>query len=257
MLRFFRQIRKTLMEQNKIRTYLLYAVGEILLVMIGILLALQVNNWNEERKLVQEEQYLVQELKEEFTKNLALVQRDYRGNRMILDATKDLMDMFHIDHSEVDVNRLDSLLIEIFMSTSFDPSTGVVEEIISTGRLSVLRDDSLRYLISQWPSILLDQKEDIDIRGDHFFNILLPEIMKTTPFKNGNRYFNFDFWDEDYERVDLSRSVFPFNAADFFTLEMESYLYTHSLNQDFILLNDLITEDYIEQILRRLEEIEG
>ena len=49
MLRFFRHIRKQLMEQNKVRTYLLYAVGEILLVMIGILLALQVNNWNEER----------------------------------------------------------------------------------------------------------------------------------------------------------------------------------------------------------------
>lgn len=45
MLRFFRQIRKKLMEQKKIRTYLFYAIGEIALVMIGILLALQVNNW--------------------------------------------------------------------------------------------------------------------------------------------------------------------------------------------------------------------
>ena len=50
MLRFFRQIRKTLMEQNKVRSYILYAVGEIALVMIGILLALQVNNWNERRQ---------------------------------------------------------------------------------------------------------------------------------------------------------------------------------------------------------------
>ena len=38
------------MEERKIRRYLLYALGEILLVMIGILLALQVNNWNEQRK---------------------------------------------------------------------------------------------------------------------------------------------------------------------------------------------------------------
>lgn len=50
MLRFFRQIRKSLMEQNKTRTYLLYATGEIFLVVIGILIALQINNWNEGRK---------------------------------------------------------------------------------------------------------------------------------------------------------------------------------------------------------------
>jgi len=51
MLRFFRQIRKTLIEQDNIRKYLLFAIGEILLVVIGIFIALQVNNWNEERKL--------------------------------------------------------------------------------------------------------------------------------------------------------------------------------------------------------------
>ena len=59
MLRFFRHIRKSLMEQNKVRTYLLYAAGEILLVVIGILIALQVNNWNEERK----EQKIADELR--------------------------------------------------------------------------------------------------------------------------------------------------------------------------------------------------
>ena len=51
MLKFFRHIRKRLVEQNKIRTYFFYAIGEILLVVIGILIALQVNNWNEQRKM--------------------------------------------------------------------------------------------------------------------------------------------------------------------------------------------------------------
>lgn len=50
MLRFFRQIRQKLIEQDKVRKYVWYALGEVLLVMIGILLALQVNNWNEQRK---------------------------------------------------------------------------------------------------------------------------------------------------------------------------------------------------------------
>ncbi|WP_053002402.1 DUF6090 family protein [Kordia jejudonensis] len=50
MLKFFRSIRQNLITQKKFKNYILYAIGEILLVMIGILLALQVNNWNEHRK---------------------------------------------------------------------------------------------------------------------------------------------------------------------------------------------------------------
>ncbi|MFY0630275.1 MAG: hypothetical protein JXR05_07825 [Flavobacteriaceae bacterium] len=49
MIKFFRHIRKSLIEQNKMGKYFKYAIGEIALVMIGILLALQVNNWNQER----------------------------------------------------------------------------------------------------------------------------------------------------------------------------------------------------------------
>tara|TARA_R110002073_G_scaffold8207_3_gene45762 strand:+ start:46658 stop:47386 length:729 start_codon:yes stop_codon:yes gene_type:complete len=51
MLKIFRRIRQQLIFKNKISSYLLYAIGEIVLVMIGILLALQVTNWNEEKKL--------------------------------------------------------------------------------------------------------------------------------------------------------------------------------------------------------------
>ncbi|SIO01246.1 DUF6090 family protein [Algoriphagus halophilus] len=50
MISFFRKIRQKLLAQNRVTRYLAYAVGEILLVVIGILIALQVNNWNEERK---------------------------------------------------------------------------------------------------------------------------------------------------------------------------------------------------------------
>ena len=50
MINFFRKIRKQLANENKFQKYFRYAFGEILLVVIGILIALQVNNWNENRK---------------------------------------------------------------------------------------------------------------------------------------------------------------------------------------------------------------
>ena len=50
MIKFFRKIRQNLLSENKTGTYLKYAFGEIILVVIGILIAIQINNWNENRK---------------------------------------------------------------------------------------------------------------------------------------------------------------------------------------------------------------
>src|SRR6056297_3227687 len=63
MIKFFRKIRQTLLSDGKTGKYFKYAIGEIILVVIGILIALQINNWNEERKLQNEiNTYLNQKL---------------------------------------------------------------------------------------------------------------------------------------------------------------------------------------------------
>ena len=63
MFKFFRKIRKKFANENKPLKYLRYAIGEILLVVIGILIALQVNNWNEVHKLKKVEIKILNELK--------------------------------------------------------------------------------------------------------------------------------------------------------------------------------------------------
>lgn len=91
MLRFFRHIRKKLMEQNKVRTYIFYAIGEILLVVIGILIALQVNNWNEFSKNRNYEIYLLAEVHNNLREDQAFIDEiiqkrekaAYATNRML------------------------------------------------------------------------------------------------------------------------------------------------------------------------------
>jgi hypothetical protein len=70
-IKFFRHIRQRLIKENRVSKYLIYAAGEIVLVVIGILIALQINNWNENRK----EAHKAQELFEELYNELERVQR--------------------------------------------------------------------------------------------------------------------------------------------------------------------------------------
>ncbi len=74
MIKFFRKIRQKLISQNRFSKYLLYAVGEIVLVMIGILLALQVNNWNEQQKVKLHELNILNKLNEDLKANLLEVE---------------------------------------------------------------------------------------------------------------------------------------------------------------------------------------
>ena len=70
MLKFFRRIRQKLLTENKFRKYLLYAIGEIILVMIGILMALQVNNWNNERLEDKKETKILREFQRNLQANV-------------------------------------------------------------------------------------------------------------------------------------------------------------------------------------------
>jgi hypothetical protein len=76
MLTFFRKIRKALLDSGRISRYLLYAFGEILLVVVGILIALQINNWNEWRKERIQETKVLTELVKTLTRNCSLIKAD-------------------------------------------------------------------------------------------------------------------------------------------------------------------------------------
>jgi len=73
MIKFFRKIRYNLMEQNKTGKYFKYAIGEILLVVIGILIALSINNWNEDNKAQKNEKYILNEILKNLDEDASLI----------------------------------------------------------------------------------------------------------------------------------------------------------------------------------------
>ena len=79
MIKFFRNIRKKLIEQSKVRSYILYAIGEIILVVIGILIALQINNWNENQKTSAKIKSILIALKSDLIQDTTLISNKLPG----------------------------------------------------------------------------------------------------------------------------------------------------------------------------------
>ncbi|GMQ25456.1 hypothetical protein Aoki45_21380 [Algoriphagus sp. oki45] len=81
MIAFFRKIRQKLLTESRVTRYLAYAIGEIILVTIGILIALSINTWNENRKKIERERELMISLKKELSLNSALLDSALNVNK--------------------------------------------------------------------------------------------------------------------------------------------------------------------------------
>lgn len=151
MLRFFRHIRKTLMEQSKVRTYLLYAIGEIALVMIGILLALQVNNWNQQRLETEFQDKMVERLIEEFKSNREELVIDIERLQTTTDALK--QSIAFIDGTigyELSENELHEMVGILMGDPTWNPSSFVLADLKSNGQISDLDNEVLIDQIFSW-----------------------------------------------------------------------------------------------------------
>jgi hypothetical protein len=79
------------MSENKFTKYLFYAIGEIVLVVIGILIALQVNNWNENRKMINKKNEILESLQEELNQNIGVMKFILEKNRIYLNTIDDFL----------------------------------------------------------------------------------------------------------------------------------------------------------------------
>lgn len=202
MLRFFRNIRQKLLKNGNIRKYFWYALGEILLVMVGILLALQVNNWNEERK--------INGLKESLLIN---VQKDPESDLKQLVVVRDdviekdelgmyLMSYFNSDKdaTEFDIHKLRLGFMNAIDIQEFSPSQLGYKELLSTGMVNRIIDDSLKQLLADHYEISV--RETFDFRQRERYDVAvadgrfayIPNLALREKIKSSNQILD---WKED------------------------------------------------------------
>ena len=145
MIKFFRRIREKLISENKISKYLLYATGEILLVMIGILLALQVNNWNETRKIELKENEILKEILRDIEETNSEIISDMYSHMTMLWSAQMLKDQ--ISQLKPDTDQLGSYYGPSAHDLQIYPKTSGFETLKSQG-LEIITNDSLRKNIS-------------------------------------------------------------------------------------------------------------
>tara|TARA_R110000868_G_scaffold259361_14_gene517513 strand:- start:11000 stop:11749 length:750 start_codon:yes stop_codon:yes gene_type:complete len=132
------------MEQNKVRSYIFYAIGEIALVMIGILLALQVNNWNENRKESQREVAYLERLSENLNGNLRELDLNIKFYSKVFDYGQQALAYSEGEKPEVSNWEV---LVALFHSSQIwpiIPNPSTYEELKSAGELSLIRSVDLR-----------------------------------------------------------------------------------------------------------------
>ena len=141
MIKFFRRIRYNLMEQNKTGKYIKYAIGEIVLVVIGILIALSINNWNESNKLIKREKSLLIELRTNLETNVINLENDIT-NQVKSAATIQYL-LNHLDNMKPYTDSLDYFFAEADIAPDVVLTSSAFETLKSIG-FELIKKDSLR-----------------------------------------------------------------------------------------------------------------
>ena len=170
MIKLFQKIRYNLMETGKTARYLKYAIGEIILVVIGILIALQINNWNENHKTQGNQEKYLTLLKAEAHNNLKEIERVKAMVSTMNSWQKKLIGLIDAPQDTITESYLSKVFSKTLFSTySIKYENSALSELKSSGELKNIRNDSLRkYLIALEPKVYLVQGQEENVKKSFF-----------------------------------------------------------------------------------------
>jgi hypothetical protein len=182
MIKLFRNIRKKLLEHppagwagSKVRNYFFYAIGEIILVVIGILIALQVNNWNESRKNQREGVAIIINLKSELTEDFSMMAYTIERLERRKTAANYLYQLMthEVERVEIDSTAIVEALMRCSYIHKFIPSFAVYNEIQNSGKLNLIRSDSIKKYLANYKS-----RVEESLRVESPYEITLKDFEK-------------------------------------------------------------------------------
>ena len=244
MAKIFRQIRYSHMSDHQTAKYLKYALGEIVLVVLGILIALQINNYNTHREQRKSEQQYLLSLQAEFNNNLNKLDVEMQKNLERRDAANKLLTLFDKNISDTVSNETISKSFFTIFSTepNYEPSTGVLMDIISSGNLNLIQNQQLREHLASFESTMrvykMEATEANSVKADlqklYYEEASVRNILITL----GQKF--------DYQSISENINI----KAVFKSIEFENYLLDYIMS-----CAAANSEQYLGAVKKKIEHI--
>ena len=204
MIKFFRNIRQRLISENRFSKYLLYAIGEIILVVVGILIALQINTWNENQKLKVLELKTLKELRADLIQTREDIRSDSTNFKKIIRSNEVIL-----QHMNESLPYHDSLIthflwMEPFQTFSINQTT--FDNSRQNG-FNLISNDSIRIALSDFYTRPINLYKEIEQRvlNEHYVNYFKPMVVRAFDTLDKNLLIPRDYisfiGNQDYKQV--------------------------------------------------------
>jgi hypothetical protein len=187
MIKYFNKIRRRLLTENKFSKYLIYAIGEIVLVVIGIVIALQINNWNELRKDTAQLNQYKQRLIKQFQKDSTDLWSFNKGSKYMMPIFNTLDSTFR-ENLKGKINKDSIIKIPVFITlqSEFISGTYALNELNNTGKMSLFTNDILKDKLTEY-QILIEQQHNIIGKTKNKFDEFDKLLIRKSKF--ADRYY--------------------------------------------------------------------
>lgn len=238
MAKIFRKFRSKSILQSKGGKYFIYAIGEVLLVVIGILIAFQVNKWNSQRIDREKEQVFLAQILAEFEANEEQLVLRRSQNESSFAASIQIID--EMREGTLIESNLDTVAEKMFLlirDFSYNPLNGSVNALVNSASFGLIQNEELRLLLVQWKDVVDDYILQEKMGLEQNANFYKPYLAKT--FKRNL---------ENLPRFDLK-------AASFDRSILESYEFENQIIERMAGLRNVLYSGNLEEVEKHLAKM--
>jgi hypothetical protein len=208
MLKFFRRIRQDQLNEGNLKRYLSYSIGEILLVMIGILLAFQVDNWNDQRNNKKAEILYYQNIKRQLIEDMDLISGNIDYNNLYLGQYEFAAKIIEAnDRSKMDT--LVDIALNLTKYSDFHRVSNIYETIVNSGQIELLNNHEVILGLQRLEETYIYINKMEGIHFDMIKLIVIPDLVNSINWslrkiERPDKIYTFEFKNRFTVAIDIA-----------------------------------------------------